>query len=163
MAISRIHGTGYWYDNQEFASITLPAGSIGNTDIEAAAGIVVSKLQQQRVFEYRQVGTSVTETVPLGIARGTTGTTVDVVVASLVAPLSGATVTVDVKKNGTAILSGVVTLNDTHSNYEVVVGTISVTAVADEDVFEAVITATVGGGTLPTGVMIQMLINEPAL
>ena len=81
--------------------------------------------------------------------------------AGVVVQAAGAaTVTVDLRKNGTTILSGVITLNNTHVAYAEVAGTISSARYVTGDVFEIVLTATAGGGTLPQGVYVNTIFRE---
>jgi hypothetical protein len=68
-------------------------------------------------------------------------------------------VTVDLRKNGTTVLSAVITLNNANTARVAVAGALSVTTLVAGDVLE-VVTATAGGGTLATGVFAIVTVNE---
>ncbi len=96
-------------------------------------------------------------TIPLGIATRA-GFLVDTRVAAIT-PLTGnATYTVDIRKNGTTVLSAVIGLLTTTAARISVVGALAVanTPVAVGDFFEAVITNTPGTGTAPANIVFQM-------
>lgn len=112
-----------------------------------------------RTVGFFQAGSATSATIPLGEMIGA-GTIKRASVYLITACTSDATVTVDIKKNGTTILSSVMTLNSTHSAREVVAGTLSVTTFADGDVFEAVIVATAGGGAVGTGLWGGIFVDE---
>jgi hypothetical protein len=76
--------------------------------------------------------------------------------------VGGATVTVDVKKNGATVLSSVITLDSGNTARIMENGTLSGTTLAAGDFLEAVIVATAGGGTIPTGLLVQVIIDEDA-
>lgn len=107
----------------------------------------VAAADETKIFYIAWKAGSVTA-VRVGIADAATG---------------DSTVTVNVKKNGTTILSGVVTITNAEADYDVVAAGLTggnpVAYVAD-DVFEAVIDATVGTGTLPKGVTVMMVTVE---
>jgi len=65
-------------------------------------------------------------------------------------------------KNGTTILSATADFSSSDAARAVKTGTLSVTSYADGDVFEVVITATAGGGTLGTGVYVGLELSEVA-
>lgn len=138
-----------------------PAGYVTNAMVQASAGIVASKLEAYLKSIYAQAGTCVTATVVLGIIRGATGRTIGVEVTNLTACAGSSTITVDVKKNGTTILSSAITLNSSTSTTVPVAGTVSVTALADGDIITAVITTNASGtDALATGVAVQWDYNE---
>ena len=102
--------------------------------------------------------TGATATIPLGIATRA-GVIKDVRVAAIVPLGAPDTFTVDVKQNGTTILSGgpLALLSSTTARTSVVGTLATVNApVAAGDFFEAVITYTHTSGTAPTGVVAQV-------
>jgi len=142
-------------------SADFPASSITNTMIATSADIDASKLEQYKVVTYAQAGTAATETVILGVIRGATGLTLAVECSNVTACAGASTVTVDVKKNGTTILSSVVTLDSSTGALGVETGTVTVTSLADGDVLTAVITANQSGtDALASGVAVQVDWNE---
>lgn len=83
-------------------------------------------------------------------------------VGSIAAAIGDSTVTVDVKKNNVSVLSSTVTLNSSNTARVAVSGTVNSTVddVVAGDWIEVVITISTGTGTLPTGVFVQVEIDE---
>lgn len=138
-----------------------PAGSIADAAVAAGAGIGASKLVHQHRLHYNQNGTAATATVPIHVARGT-GTILDVRAGTIAACAGAATIEIDLKKNGTTVLSGTITLDNANTNRVAESGTLSVTSLVAGDWLELVITATAGGGTLGTGLLVSVTVEEPA-
>jgi hypothetical protein len=69
-------------------------------------------------------------------------------------------VTVDLRKNGTTILTSVITISVAQAAYARVAGAIASAAYIAGDVFELVVTATAGGGTLPQGLFVDTVLRE---
>lgn len=142
-------------------TLNIPFESLKNADVSTTAGIVASKLKHQHVVSKDQIGTAVDATIPLHIALGATCTVVEVAVSNIVACIGDSTVTIDIKKNGTTILDSVITLDSTlpaaNGNKR---GTIIVPAGLVDNNYTAVITATVGTGTLATGINVTVVFDE---
>lgn len=142
------------------SGLVAPDGFLTNAKVQAGAGISASKLERGRLLEYRGVGTVTSDTIPLGEMFGAGSIkSVRIYLAGL-ACAGGATVTVDIKKNNTTILTVVMTLNDTKAVREVVDGTLSVTSYVADDIFDAVVVATAGGGTVGKGLYIGLVTDE---
>ena len=129
-------------------TLQLDAGSVNNQEIASAAGIETSKLQHL----YRAA-------TGFGLAIGATPTTREEVV--FVAETAGsvqqfaamcndsgtaASVTFDLKKNGTSILSSVVTITNATGDRVVVDGTLASTALAAGDVLSIALTVSTSTG-----------------
>ena len=144
--------------------MTIPSNSIGDGQIQAGSpGKYISPTKYERWVErtYAQPNTTATtETKPLHAAYGATGQVVQFVAGSIAVAAGAATVTIDLKKNGTSILTAPITLNNTNSPRVVVAASIASANYVVGDFFEVVVTATAGGGTLPTGVFAQMMTTE---
>jgi hypothetical protein len=138
-------------------SMTIPAGSVVSDSIQAAANLNADKLEQREYVSHAQPNSAATtETRTLFVARRA-GTVNEVIAGSIAIAIGDSTVTVDVKKNGTTILSAVITLDSANTARLAEVGTLSGSgAFVADDWFEVVITATIGTGTLPTGVFVQL-------
>lgn len=152
---SRIEGNFAFTGDVSFAgAITLPAD----------ASVETSKLQHRNHKCYAQEAatTAADESRVIHTVYGTTGTIKSFKGGCVVANIGDSTVTFDLKKNGTTVLSGVVTLNSTHSAYQVVAGSISSASVAASDVLSVTIDATVGTGTLGKGAFAELVIDELA-
>lgn len=144
------------------SAITLPQNSITSGEqVKAGANIPADKTEQRFFPNWSQPNSAATtETRTLFVARRS-GTVNEVLAGSIAAAIGDSTVTLDVKKNGTTILSAVITLDNSNTARVAELGAISGggTFVAG-DWFETVITATVGTGTLPTGVFVQLEVDQ---
>lgn len=143
-------------------SQVLPASSVGNSQVQATAGISASKVQQQHLAPFSQSGNAVAATEMIYQQHGATGTVEAFKVSCLVIAGSGGSCTVDLKKNGTTILTGTVSLGDTDAAYTLKSpgGYTSQALVAGD-----VLTVVVGDitGTVPQGVFAQAVIHsDPA-
>ncbi len=146
-----------------FTEVALPSSSVGNGEIEASAGILASKLEHHHSITGNQPNSAATtETRVIHSVYGATGDVIAFEAGSIVAATGNATVTLDLKKNGTTILAAVVTLDSANTAYIVEAGSIDTAPVVDGDVLEVVIVATVGTGALPTGLFYNLRLNEDA-
>jgi hypothetical protein len=91
---------------------------------------------------------------------GATATVIKFLAGCIVIPIGAATVTVDLRKNGSTILTGVITLNSSSISRIAQAATILTTSAVVGDWFDVVVTATASTGTLPTGVFWQLEIDE---
>lgn len=133
--------------------VALPDGSIDADMIEDFAGIEYSKLQMEHRAGFGQANSAaVDETRAIAVIRGASGTLLSFKAGSIAAAVGNATCTVDLKKNGTTVLSSVITLDNANTARVSEAGTLSVTTLAAGDLLEVVVDGTVGTGTLPTGV-----------
>lgn len=144
------------------SSITLPDGVITRSAQVLAGANISADKTEQRVFPswHQPNSAATTETRTVFVARRA-GTLNEVIAGSIVAATGNATVTLDLKKNGTTMLTGVITLDSANTARIVESGTISGagTFVAN-DWLEVVIVATIGTGALPTGVYCQLEIDQ---
>lgn len=140
------------------SAVTLPDNAINSeSQIKAGVNIPADKTEQRIYPSHAQPNTAATtETRTLFVARRA-GVVNEVIVGSIGIAVGNAITTVDVRRNGTTILSAVVTLDSANATRIVESGAISGagTFVAG-DWYDVVITATIGTGTLPTGVFVQM-------
>ena len=144
-------------------SFTAPPQSVSSDAVKTGANIDADKLESRVYASHAQPNTAATtETRSLFVARRP-GTVNSVIAGSIAKAVGDSTVTVDVKKNGTTILSAVITLDNANTARVGEAGTVNVSAFVAGDWFEVVITATVGTGTLPTGVFVQMEVDQNGL
>jgi len=144
------------------AAITLPALSVTNAAIAAAAGIAASKVQHahRRILAQASATTVAALTQVVHVVIGATGT-IQAVKAGAVVPAVGTdTATVDVKKNGTTVLSGIISLTSSQTARQLVSGTITVPTVVAGDVLEIIITPVHSTGTLAQGVFVAVDVWE---
>lgn len=156
MAQSRIDGDFHVNGVLTAKTLDVPASTIVDADVSSAADIGQSKLEHQFEANYGQSGTAASATIPIGIIYGASGTMLDIRAASIAACVGAATVTVDLKKNGTSMLSAVITLDNANTARVAEAGTLTTTTLANGDFLELVIVATAGGGTLATGLCVNV-------
>lgn len=132
-------------------------------NVAGDAAISCLKVQQQYIHRYVQDHGAVvaTKRSPLFVAFG--DGVVTQLDAGLILPNVGAaTVTIDIEKNGTTILSATLELDNTNGVREMIAGSIDL----DEDnyvagdFFEIVVTAAAGGGTLGQGLFVRLVTRE---
>jgi hypothetical protein len=144
-------------------SIVLPSSCVANAQVSASAAIATSKMLHLHRIPFHQPNTTATaETRVVYVCVGATGTILNFKAGSIAIAIGAATVTLDLKKNGTTVLSGVITLDSSNVARVVEAGTLSVTALVAGDVLEIVTTATAGGGTIPTGLFAEVTVEEDA-
>lgn len=161
---TRVEGDLYINGNLSSKTATPAAGSIVNASVASNAGISATKVQHQHRHVFTQPNTSATsETKAIYVCYGATGTVIAFSAGSIAAAVGAATVTVDLKKNGSSILTAVITLDNANTARVVEAGTLTgSTSLVAGDLLEVVTVATAGGGTLPTGVYAVVTINEDA-
>lgn len=143
-------------------SLDIPDGIIVNADVSSSAAIETTKLRHRHVAQWQQPNTTATtETRPIHVVRYA-GTIMEFVAGTIVACIGAATITIDLKKNGTSVLTTILTLDNANTArvVEAAVLNSSLTAVVASDWLEIVITATAGGGTIGTGLFCEVVIDE---
>lgn len=143
-------------------SIRMPAGSVTDDGVAAGADISAAKLVHRHNAVWQQPNTAATaETRTIHVVR-VAGIISEILAGSIAAAIGDSTVTIDVKKNGTSVLSSAIVLDNSNTARVPELGTIntSVDDVVADDWLEVVITISAGTGTLPTGVFVQVLIEE---
>ena len=138
----------------------IPAGTVTNAMVNGSAAIACAKIQKPRLLEYGTTGTAASATVPIYVCKGATATVQSIRAGSIAIAVGGATVTIDLKKNGSSILTGVITLDTSNTARLLEAGTVSSPGLVDGDWLELVIVATAGGGTIPTGLLVQVEVFE---
>jgi hypothetical protein len=109
---------------------------------------------------FGQSGNAVDETRAIHAVVGSTGVMLALRIGCITAPVGAATVTVDLKVNGTTALASVYTIDNATVARAVNTKALSSTALAVGDLIEVVIDATTAGGTLPTGVFVFLQLEE---
>jgi hypothetical protein len=128
----------------------------GAVNLTAAANITPAAMQHEHRAVFNQPNTTATsETKVIATIVGATGTLKSFRAGSIVAALTTATVTVDLKKNGASVLSAPITLDLANTARVAEAGTISGATLSAGDVLEVVTVATASGGTLPTGLFAE--------
>lgn len=128
-------------------SMSVPASSVGDTQVTAAADVAATKLRHLHcvdlaVFDH---GTDVTGTTRRGIYRAMSACTVQAFeVYVTVAAGAATTVTVNLLKNGTTMLTGVVTVDSTLTAHTMLAGTLASSALVADDILEVEVILTAG-------------------
>lgn len=144
-------------------AVVLPANTIGDANVSAISPLETTKTRRRfnKLFA-QSVGSAAADMTGhvLHVVYGATGSVIAIRAGVVVAAAGNSTVTVDVKKNGTSILTGVITLDSGNTIYVVEAGSIASAGLVAGDVLTVVLDATVGSGTLPQGVFVDVVIDE---
>jgi len=140
-----------------------PDATITNAMVSTTADIASTKLEHQHAINYSQANVAAAdETRHIHEVYGASATLLDIRAGSIVAAIGDSTVTIDLKKNGASVLSAVITLDSTNTAYTAEAGTISSAALTNGDSLTLVVDATIGTGTLPTGLFVHVRLKEKA-
>jgi hypothetical protein len=163
-ALSTMFGDFFFPGSVVFTNMIVPQGVISDESIVADAGISATKLEQQPakhvVLSNHATGATAMR-VPLHFVRGVEGTLVRFGVSASVAAASGGSATIDLKKNGTSILSATFNIDDGDAAYDLVepAGYTDLTLSAD-DQLDVEVTAV--AGTAPKGLAAWLWVQEKA-
>jgi hypothetical protein len=142
---------------------TPPAGSFYDQHINAAANISADKLQHPIHLCGSQSGSAAAAAQAAHVGIGSTGT-LKAFKAGCIGPCTGnATITLDLKKNGTSVLSSPITLNNGQAAYAQVAAVLNTTSYTSGDVLTVVITVNAGSGVLGTGLFWEFESYETAV
>ncbi len=160
---NRIVGDLQVTGNLSSGSMTIADSAVTNAKVAAAAGIEASKLQHQYIQKYSQPNTTATAvTQAVHVATGA-GVVESFAAGSIAACTGDATITVDLKKNGTTMLTAVITLDSANTAYVAEAGAISGGGTyAAGDVLTIVVTVNAGTGALATGLFAAACLREAA-
>lgn len=144
-------------------SMTLAANTVGNTEFTASDPLTAAKQEHQYIVAYAQNhgSASAAQRKVVHVAHGA-GTLTAFSGGVSVACVGDSTITVNLYKNGSTILSTTVTLDNTNTAFTDEDGTFSTAAYAAGDVFEVVVTVSAGTGTLGQGVFAKLVVREAA-
>lgn len=162
MPRSTIHGDTQFTGDVSFAAnVALPADCVGDDNFDSTEPLTAEKQEHRYIRTLAQVhGTAATaERRVIHCAHGA-GVVTAVRAGVVVAAVGDSTVSVDVRKNGTTILSGAIVIDNANAAYAEEDGTITVPALAAGDVLEAVVTVSAGTGTLPQGLYVDVIVTE---
>ena len=141
-------------------AVTLPNGAVTNVMIQAGADIDASKIEAFWSHSDGIAGAATTQTRVIAIGKAV-GTLIHFRVTQVSACTGAATVTVDLKKNGTTVLDAVITLNAATAAYAVQDAVFDDDDIAEDDVFAVVVTVTATGtDTAATGIGWQLDATE---
>lgn len=142
--------------------INYPAGSIVNADVNAAAAIAATKLQQQRNITYQQLNgaNAAAESKQVYRVNGATATLQAFKASCVGVPGGDRTCTIDLHKNGVSILSATIQLDSGSVAYTAESGTFSSTSLVAGDVLTVVVTVGGSSGTHVTGLLVNVVLAE---
>jgi len=162
----RIEGAIVFSGRVTPAQLDVPDSTIDNAAVKASAAIAASKLEHQHKPAYSQESdtTAAAEDRVIHTVLGATGKVTGFSAGCVVACIGDSTVTVDLHKNGSSMLSSTITIDSGDAAYDVVDATVDPAKedVVLDDVIEVVITVSAGTGTLGKGVFAQAVIEEDA-
>lgn len=165
MGMSQHDGDIYFNGNVAAKTMTVPANTITNAMVNSGAAIDPSKVKQRRYPSYAQPHGTAASTVRQVFYRCKGGTATINAFRALnsVLNIGAATISIQVKKNGSNILSSALVLDTGNVAFtaESAAGFTSASLVQG-DVLEVDITATAGGGTLGQGLYCEADIDEDA-
>lgn len=134
-------------------SMSIPPNTVGDAQVVSTSPIQASKLYHRIQELVTQVhGTATVARREVIYVAKAEGNIADFFAGVVVANIGAATITVDLLKNGTTILTDTIVLDNSQAAYEIVANEgVTDDSYIAEDVFEVVVTATAGGGTLGQG------------
>lgn len=162
MAVTVLQGDVHVAGSLTAGKMTLPEAVVSDKNVAAGAAIDPNKSTGRGRFCYAQESdtSAATESRVIHAVYGTLGELISFRAGSVVANIGAATVTVDLLLNGVSVLTAPITLSASHTAYQLVAATFSVSSIATTNVLEVAIAATAGGGTLAKGVFAELVLNE---
>lgn len=137
----------------------LPAASIGDSEVDATRPLDVNKTKHLLRITDSQSGTATAQTKAIHVC-GSAATVLRVAAGCVTACSGDATISVDVRCNGTSILTTPIVLDSSVAAYTLVEGTLGTTSVVADSVLTVVVTVAQGTGTLGTGLFITVELAE---
>jgi len=161
MGLSTVDGDLYVRGTFRAGTVTLPNSSVGNTQINSSDPIAATKLDHQYCPVFRQAhGTAATaERRVIHVAQAA-GSVAGIGVGVVVACIGDSTITVNLYKNGSTVLSAPVVLDNSNTAFAIEAGAISSASYSADDVFEVVVTVSAGTGTLGQGLFVSPMFRE---
>lgn len=142
-------------------AFTPPNSCITNAAVLAGAGIDASKLDHHHAKHGSLAGSAVDGNHAIHAVCGATATAIAFKAWCITPATGSSTCTVDLKKNGTSVLSAVITLDSSSVARTVEEGVITTASAVAGDVYEVVLTATQAGtDALPTDIGWEFRIDE---
>jgi hypothetical protein len=161
MTRSLIQGDCY-VNGTLMSSVLVPSsGCISDSHIGSAANLDPAKARRRFRAKYSTDGVPTSVTIPLHVVQSANGATaISIVAGVIVVPTGDYTITVDLLKNGTTILSAAVVLSSSSTEYTVQAGTITGATLAVDDWLDVDITVAGSSGTQGEGLFVCCEIEE---
>lgn len=143
------------------SSFTCPLGAIGDENIESDAGIEATKLVHrfQPVLADTHTTTTVAERKIVHLVQGTSAT-LNQAFAGVTTATSAGTVSVDIWKNGSTILTSTMSITSSLAAFSLLNAAIANQDLVQNDVLEVVVT--VSGSPTSAGLFVELQIDETA-
>ncbi len=157
------------YINGEFSCLefTPPAACIVNASVAPSADLDATKLIQQidKTLDVNGNSTATAAAVTRVLHRvyGATGTLIYFAAGSIAPCTGNATITVDLRVNGTTALASVITLDNANVARVAEAATLVDVDVVTGDLLEVVATVNAGTGVLGTGVFVHLVARQEPL
>jgi hypothetical protein len=170
MGLSQLEGNTHVNGRLSARSMLIPAGTITNAMVAAGAAIEAAKLEHQHQVPYSQGGaaTAVADRRMIHRVYGATGSVLKFSASAVVKMTDGGSddfsVTIDLKKNGSSILTTPIVLDKSTltANYLDVDGMLSASSLAAGDVLEVTVAVAGSVGTQAIGVYANTVLRELA-
>lgn len=163
MATNVLEGDVIVRGNLRANTMVLPTNSVGDTQFTSADPLTAAKQVHQYLRTYGQDhgSASAAQRQVIHVAHGA-GTLVSFGGGITVACVGDSTITINLYKNGSTILSTTVTITSSNVANAVEEATFSATPYSAGDVFEVVVTVSAGTGTLGQGAFAKLVVTEAA-
>ena len=160
--VQTINGDAFIAGNLSARSMNIPSGTVVDADVAATADFAATKLehQHQKVYAQESATPAAAEDRVVHAVYGSTGSIIAFEAGSVVACVGDSTITIDLHKNSSSILTTPIVLDSSNSAYTPEAGTIDTATLVDGDVLEVVITVSAGTGTLGKGLFASVIIRE---
>ena len=140
--------------------LTVPASAIADSQVAAAANISALKLEHLRNIDLALTDHATNAAAVRKVIYGAENPGAIDKFEAFVTVAAGATttITVDLYKNGSSVLSSAISFTSSLTAYTKSAGTVSSATFTDDDVFEVVVTVT--GSNPPKGLNARLVLRE---
>lgn len=147
------------------STVVLPSSVVSNAQVAAGAEIAADKMQHRFKGMYSQVGTATAaaDRKCVHVVAGATAEVQSFRAGLRTACTGDSTVTVDLKKNGSSILSSALVIDSGDAAYALLSATFSSDDLVADDVLEVTVAVSAGSGTLGTGVFAECVVDEASV
>lgn len=144
-------------------TVRIPAQSIGDQEFGTSDPLGAEKQEHQHTQRYAQAhGTAAVAHRQVLHAARSAGQLLEFRAGVSVACVGDSTITVNLYKNGSTILSAPVVIDSGDAAYDLLDAAFASSSFVADDVFEVVVTVSAGTGTLGQGLVAQLMAREAA-
>ena len=161
MGVSTLQSDVYVNGNFSAKTMQLASASVGDAQVQSAANINAYKLSHLHRQVYSQPsGAAVVGESRVVFEALNTGTITDFRAGAVTIPVGADTCSVDLKKNGTSVLSAPLSITSSFVSRVSQAATIATPGVVAGDILEVVVTPNHTSGTLPQEVWATLNVNS---